>query len=156
TGSGLTTSVIYGIFDVNGTAFFRAFEPNTGAEVWKSDGTDAGTVLVADVNPGPNTSDPAFFESLNGAVDVSATKGSSGLEPWKVASGGARSLGDRYPGASSPAPIYWVFADGFVYFYAADPTHGHELWRTDGTPGGTALFQDVNPGPPNSTDSTLC
>jgi ELWxxDGT repeat protein len=32
--------------NVNGTLFFRAYEPSTGCELWKSDGTAAGTVLV--------------------------------------------------------------------------------------------------------------
>ena len=38
--------------DVNGTLFFTSFESGSGRELWKSDGTAAGTVLVKDVNPG--------------------------------------------------------------------------------------------------------
>ncbi|HKH47336.1 MAG TPA: hypothetical protein VKM72_21990 [Thermoanaerobaculia bacterium] len=38
-------------------------------------------------------------------------------------------------------------ADGNVaYFSASDPAHGLELWRTDGTPGGTWRVTDVCPG----------
>ena len=37
--------------DVNGTLFFSAFDPQHGVELWKSDGTQAGTVLVKDINP---------------------------------------------------------------------------------------------------------
>src|SRR3954471_21019681 len=32
--------------EVNGTAFFTAYAPGTGTELWKSDGTSGGTVLV--------------------------------------------------------------------------------------------------------------
>lgn len=37
-----------------------------------------------------------------------------------------------------------------VYFTASDPTNGEELWVTDGTPTGTQLFKDINPGVANS------
>jgi ELWxxDGT repeat protein len=33
-----------------------------------------------------------------------------------------------------------------MYFLGSDATHGFELWSTDGTPGGTLLFKDINPG----------
>jgi ELWxxDGT repeat protein len=36
--------------------------------------------------------------------------------------------------------------NGFVYFVQDDSIHGSELWRTDGTPAGTTLVKDVNPG----------
>jgi len=36
--------------------------------------------------------------------------------------------------------------NGFIFFVAEDDTHGNELWRTDGTPAGTVLVKDINPG----------
>ena len=33
--------------------------------------------------------------------------------------------------------------NGRVYFAAADPVHGDELWSTDGTPAGTGLAVDL-------------
>ena len=38
--------------NVNGTLFFRANDGTNGAELWKSDGTTAGTVLVKDIYAG--------------------------------------------------------------------------------------------------------
>ena len=35
--------------DVNGTLFFRANDGTNGQELWKSDGTEAGTVMVKDI-----------------------------------------------------------------------------------------------------------
>src|SRR5437764_7940896 len=40
------------LVNVNGTLFFSADDGVHGQELWKSDGTAAGTVLVSDINPG--------------------------------------------------------------------------------------------------------
>ena len=37
---------------VGQTLFFSAVDGASGRELWKSDGTEAGTVLVKDINPG--------------------------------------------------------------------------------------------------------
>ena len=42
----------YDLTDVGGTLFFTADDGTHGQELWKSDGTEAGTVLVKDINPG--------------------------------------------------------------------------------------------------------
>lgn len=33
-----------------------------------------------------------------------------------------------------------------VYFVANDSLHGYELWKSDGTPDGTTIVKDINPG----------
>src|SRR5262249_7890684 len=38
--------------NVNGTLFFAATDGTHGTELWKSDGTAAGTMMVADIFPG--------------------------------------------------------------------------------------------------------
>ncbi len=43
-----------------------------------------------------------------------------------------------------------VDVDGILYFTALDPTNGAELWKSDGTPGGTNLVKDINPGSADS------
>ena len=37
---------------VDDMVFFEACEPATGCELWRSDGTEAGTILVKDIRPG--------------------------------------------------------------------------------------------------------
>ena len=50
----------------------------------------------------------------------------------------------------SGEPQNFVEMGGIVYFHSFDPAHGEELWRTDGTEGGTWLFKDFLPGPNSS------
>ena len=45
--------------NVNGTLFFAADDGTNGCELWKSDGTAAGTVLVKDIRPGITAPAPA-------------------------------------------------------------------------------------------------
>src|SRR5262249_40455119 len=74
--------------DVGGTLFFSAFDPVHGTELWRSDGTAAGTVLVKDIRPGtspygyPYGSRPSDLAFVNGALFFSADDGQNGREPW--------------------------------------------------------------------------
>src|SRR5262249_1087926 len=52
--------------DVGGTLFFTAVTPETGRELWKSDGTAEGTVLVRDIFPGVESSAPANLTNVGG------------------------------------------------------------------------------------------
>ena len=52
--------------NVNGTLFFTAFDGVNGSELWKSDGTEAGTVLVKDIAPGSYGANPTGLVDVNG------------------------------------------------------------------------------------------
>jgi ELWxxDGT repeat protein len=45
-----------------GRVFFTASSPTSGNELWSTDGTEAGTSLVIDANPGPGSSFPRNFQ----------------------------------------------------------------------------------------------
>src|SRR5688572_24380 len=55
---------------VGSTIYFRAFEPNTGIELYKTDGTAAGTLLVKDINPWTENSNfwPDHLTNVNGSL----------------------------------------------------------------------------------------
>src|SRR5262249_3286128 len=55
-----------------------------GRELWQSDGTQAGTVLVRDITVGPAGSNPLGLVNVNGTLFFTATDGFSGYELWKA------------------------------------------------------------------------
>ena len=50
---------------MNGITYFRATDPVYGSELWKTDGTSAGTVLVKDMYPGSVGSDFSLYGVTN-------------------------------------------------------------------------------------------
>jgi ELWxxDGT repeat protein len=46
------------LLGANAMVFFAADDGGTGTELWKSDGTEAGTVRVKDIVPGPGSATP--------------------------------------------------------------------------------------------------
>ena len=68
--------------NVNGTTFFVANNGTSGAELWKSDGTIAGTVLVKDIRTGSASSVSRYLTNVNGTLFFSATNGTNGYELW--------------------------------------------------------------------------
>ncbi|MCI0536751.1 MAG: hypothetical protein L0Z50_16155 [Verrucomicrobiales bacterium] len=66
------------LVDVNGTLFFRAI-----TQLWKSDGTAAGTVRVKDINPGAAGSNPSQVANVNGTLFFVASDGVHGPALWK-------------------------------------------------------------------------
>lgn len=133
---------------VGGTLFFRADDGINGAELWKSDGTSAGTVMVRDINTS-GSSNPTSLSNAGGVLYFSADNGTDGFEPWSYGPSGAgdpQPLGNINPSGDSN-PFNFTNLGGTIVFAAGDATkHGAELWRTDGTPANTVLLKDINPG----------
>src|SRR5258707_2987758 len=55
-----------GLTTVGSTLFFSADDGSSGRELWKSDGTDANTQRVKNINPGGASSSPGELTDLNG------------------------------------------------------------------------------------------
>jgi ELWxxDGT repeat protein/cysteine-rich repeat protein len=136
----------------NRTLFFAADDGTSGRELWRSDGTEEGTVKVADIHRGAVSSAPRFLTSVGGRVFFTAEDGASGRELWVSdgSAGGTMRVTDLVPGAESADLAELTAFDGALFFTVDDALHGRELWRSDGTDGGTVLVADIRPGAESS------
>ena len=141
------------IMNLNGVAYFNATTQQFGEELWKSDGTAAGTVMVKDICDGKTSSKIAYPSVAGGKLFFEADDGIHGLELWTSngTDAGTHMVKDIDPGVFDGIvrnePRHWNYQemDGVLYFIAADNSHGKELWRTDGTDAGTYQVKDINP-----------
>ncbi|MBI3782908.1 MAG: hypothetical protein HY270_05855, partial [Deltaproteobacteria bacterium] len=150
--------------NVNGTLFFTAcdtrdlFNDPADCELWKSDGTAAGTVLVKNIFPGAYSYWLRELTNVNGtlffkACDTADPFGNpANCELWKSdgTSAGTVIVKDINPGSRSSNPRYLSNVGGALFFSACDDQSGCELWKSDGTASGTVMFADVLPGPASS------
>ncbi|MEP7009941.1 MAG: hypothetical protein ABJC13_06435 [Acidobacteriota bacterium] len=115
---------------VGGRLFFVAFRPETGTELWISEGTAETTHMVTDLRPGPRGSAPQFLKVVGHRVVFAADDGLSGLEPWSSdgTPEGTVRLGDIAPGRDASTPGAFSIANGQLLFGADDGEHGRELW----------------------------
>jgi uncharacterized repeat protein (TIGR01451 family) len=133
--------------DVNGTAFFVADDRVHGHVLWKSDGTEAGTVMVKDFIPGPFDDWPSDLTNVNGTL-LFVTEASYTAELWKSdgTAAGTVMLKTFDLSEDSVPPNTLTNVNGALLFAAYDGTHGMELWKSDGTTAGTVMVKDINPG----------
>lgn len=141
------------LVNANGELFFNADNGQgppsiLSSQIWKSDGTTAGTELVAmpfPVSPsnlldGPinltNVGNNVFFSPLN-APQLWVTNGTPA---------GTRMLKDFSDSNSFGNTLFNFTAVGDELFFTAyDPTSpigAQQLWKSDGTPAGTVLVAD--------------
>lgn len=151
--------------NVNGTLFFLARDLENGYELWKSDGTLAGTKIVKDINRGTAWSFPEQFTDVNGILFFSADDG-TGRDLWKSdgTEAGTVKVKDINPAIVDPGigfggirlqGGFFTNVNGTLFFQANDGTSGSELWKSDGTEGGTVRVRDIRLGNQNSYPQDL-
>ncbi len=153
---GTANTYISDLTVVNGTLFFSAYdgacgsvaEYNVTKELWMSDGTEAGTVMVKDILPGAYGSNVGSLTEVNGTLFFTANDGVHGDELWKTdgTEAGTVMVKDANPGSGGGAYGNLTDVNGTLYFAGSDGTHGYELWKSDGTEEGTVMVQDLYPG----------
>ena len=151
--TGSNTTNAYHLFSNNSYLLLSVNTATEGAELWKSDGTEAGTIPLADINPGTASSNPDYFSPYNNLVIFQATDAAHGTEYWKTngTPAGTTILKDINPG---PGNMYSLINLPFQYrfnnklfFVANDGTRGDEVWSTDGTELNTVILKDIQSGP---------
>ncbi|KAF0693387.1 hypothetical protein As57867_015584, partial [Aphanomyces stellatus] len=105
-----------------------------GRELWSYDGTT--TTRIADLNPGPAGSNPAYLTDFRHMIVFQATDHDHGVELWSYDGVHPPTLAaDIASGNSSSHPKYLTFhpASNWLFFSAETAALGAELWRYDGT-----------------------
>ena len=131
---GTTGSAIVGFAELNGMALFVADDGVSCLELWKSDGTSAGTTRVVDLLPGSGSGvlAPGFvFKPSSGARALFAgTNGSSGVELWATdgTATGTVPQQDLNAGLFPSNPERPVQAGCRLFFAAQTLAEGRELF----------------------------
>lgn len=134
---------------------FSAYAQEAGRSLWRTDGTETGTVLIKDFSGYGMPSQE--ITSMGGYALFIAHDDEHGAELWRTngTAEGTVLVSDIRAGSESSA-INGLFRIGaVVYFMADDGVHGRELWRSDGTEIGTALVVDLDPGQVGSNPQNL-
>ena len=110
----------------NGRIFFAAGTRAIGHELWVTDGTEAGTSLVKDIDPGTGGGRPRHLTSSGNVLYFEANDGSSGHELWMSdgTNAGTVMVQDLFPGPSSSDPKNLLSAGDGLYFTAKTPGVG--------------------------------
>ena len=159
TAAGTTIIKNNGVVFFNGLADFAVMNTDiyftsdngtgSGAGLWKSDGTLAGTLLV---KPDIQSTSPGNYATLNNQLYFNSFDGINGSELWVTDGTAAGTNMVINLKAEVGATMYSGSPDNFtvynnkVYFSANDDVHGRELFSSDGTLAGTQLVKDMEPG----------
>ncbi len=132
------------------------FAGNTGAagiELWVTDGTTGGTVLLKDINPGAGSSTPEYgFQVYSNDLFFTASDGTNGRELWKTdGTGGGTVLvkdintgaADAFTSSIGGIPTFSII-NNLLIFTAVTAADGQEPWKTDGTGVGTTQLVNIN------------
>jgi ELWxxDGT repeat protein len=134
----------------NHVALFSANDVVNGEALWRTDGTQAGTVLVKDINTVNTDAKFSSIVNVNGFGLFFASDGVNPAQLWRsdgTANGTVLLKAISFPITSSAQPSM-IVSGGVAYFAAAD-ANGRGLWKSDGTPEGTTLIRSF---PSTETD----
>ena len=136
--------------NVNGTLFFATPNYGAGEEIWRSNGTAAGTTVVANLIPSPQYSIPQWLANVDGTLFFTGDDGSYGSQLLRSngTAAGTTMVADINPSNKyyGSDPSWLTNANGTLFFSANDGVHGYELWCSNGTAAGTRMVADINPG----------
>jgi ELWxxDGT repeat protein len=128
-----------------GYGFFTADDGINGKELWRTDGTAAGTLMLKDINP-TGSSSITKLTDIDGIIYFSADNGTSGLELWRSdgTTAGTQFMGEIYPGITGSDPKDFVKAGNLIYFMATNDTTGSELFALSALVGLKEIKKEEN------------
>jgi ELWxxDGT repeat protein len=155
--NGTTANLLKNTYSGSGTAvpienmtalgnflYFTAGNGPNGNELWRSDGTAAGTIMVADIITGTgSSSNPSNLTAIDDTLYFGAAPSSLiGSELMKFENNAWTQIKDINVGPGSSNPRSFTKVGDLVYFVADDGISGEEIWVTDGTELGTRRALD--------------
>jgi ELWxxDGT repeat protein len=126
--------------------YFTPGQPSLLAELWSTDGTEAGTRIVKRLTPTFVGSFPQELTVVGRTLFFTARDKTHGRELWKTDGTAAGTVRLDIGGLAVPSyPQNLTAVGGKLFFTANDRVNGRELWMTDGTSGGTRMVRDITP-----------
>jgi ELWxxDGT repeat protein len=152
TGLGRATTVTMG------SAAYFPWCGALGCELWRSDGTAAGTYLVKDIEAGAGSSSPSGLTVVGSTLFFAAWDAVNGRELWKTDGtlAGTVLVRNIASGATSSSPSHLTAYAGRLLFSAYESSsYGTELWTSSGTSGTTTRVADIYAGGTSSSPEEL-
>ncbi len=130
---------------MNGELFFRAESPTSGSQLWESNGTSSGTVMLTDINATYGGLDPSDLTVVGNTVYFVADNGPAGQQLWSSngTASGTVMVSDVDPGIGL-LPSDLTNVNGSLDFVAYNPTDGYQLYTSNGTAAGTVMVADID------------
>ncbi len=133
---------------VNGKVFFEASDDTHGYQLWATDGTAAGTVMLSDVgNFSTDGLIPGYLTAFDDTLYFIGALGPDGSQLWKsdgTVAGTVQvtDINASNGGLSNARDL--LVNNGSLYFIAQEDavTMGNLIFKSDGTAGGTAVLSD--------------
>jgi ELWxxDGT repeat protein len=127
--------------------YYEASTLSSGSELWRSDGTIAGTVMVKDIIPGKTGSSAVNLIVYNNLLFFTANDGVNGFELWRSngTSSGTFMLKDLSMSNStngSGGVQHFKAIDNVLYFTSTENSISR-LWKTNGTAAGTVMIKQI-------------
>jgi ELWxxDGT repeat protein len=126
--------------------FFTVNDGPHGRELWRTNGTYTGTVLVRDIAHGAASSSPNHLVAAGGTLYFLADDGVHGEQLWKSDGTAAGTVMVKDLGAGSKNVGSLVAVGDRLYFAASTPSQGDALWTSLGTAATTQAVAPVEVG----------